>query len=462
MKIQRGYIIAFFLLLFSYAMIFYVIIRLDKKTKWLTHSYLVMNALHELKGEIIDAETGVRGYLLTKDEQFLQAYNSGSQKTMPLFRELRNLVADNENYQPLLDSLEKLITVKLNELTSRLDKFNKNSLAVTPELITDQEKIKPVTDSIRSIIAQLISSEQSLKQSRDNKLQTVFSATIFITITSLVIALLTAVLAFIRHRKEKEAKEKADLAAEFYRRQLEENIVKLQKVNQELLELKSLEKFAFSGRIARTIAHEVRNPLTNISLATEQLKEMNAGNNDSDLLIDMIKRNSTRINQLVSDLLTSTRFAKLNYEPANINDVLEDSLQQAIDRSDLKNIKIEKKYSSQAMPIRVDKEKMKLAFLNIIMNAIEAMEKDTGVLKISTRDQDGKCVIEFTDNGNGIPENVIQRVFEPYFTSKSKGTGLGLTNTQNIILNHEGSIAVESREGQGTSFTITLNRERSN
>ena len=96
------------------------------------------------------------------------------------------------------------------------------------------------------------------------------------------------------------------------------------------------------------------------------------------------------------------------------------------------------------------------------MNAIEAMEKDSGVLKITTNRNDGKCIIEFADNGNGIPENTIQRVFEPYFTNKPKGTGLGLTNTQNIILNHEGSITVDSHEGQGTTFTIALNVENEN
>ena len=441
---------------------FYVIIQLDKKAKGVTHSYSVINTLNSIKGEITDAETGVRGYIITKDSNFLTPYRSGSKNVVPLIVQLKQLTADNRSIQPSIDSLENLIAIKLDALANGLAMFQQNGLTITPPMTTNRETIKRVTDSIRSLIAQMIDSEQNLRLTRDNKLQTVFSTTKIVTIVSLIIALLTAILAYITHRKEKEAKEKADMAAKFYSKELEENIVKLQQVNSELLELKSLEKFTFSGRIARTIAHEVRNPLTNISLATEQLKEMNTGNPEADLLIDMIKRNSHRINQLVSELLTSTRFAKLNYETVKINELLDDSLKLATDRSDLKNIKIEKKYSNEQQLVRVDIEKMKLAFLNIIMNAIEAMEKGSGVLKISAQNNDDKCIIEFTDNGNGIPENTIQRVFEPYFTSKQKGTGLGLTNTQNIILNHEGNIAVSSIEGQGTTFIVTLNLEKDN
>ena len=98
-----------------------------------------------------------------------------------------------------------------------------------------------------------------------------------------------------------------------YSRELEERVNELKKVNTELEELRSIEKFAATGRIARTIAHEVRNPLTNISLAAEQLKETNKPDEETELLLDMIGRNVNRINQLVSDLLNATRFEQLEY-----------------------------------------------------------------------------------------------------------------------------------------------------
>ncbi len=78
-------------------------------------------------------------------------------------------------------------------------------------------------------------------------------------------------------------------------------------------------------------------------------------------------------------------------------------------------------------------------------------------MKIATSIKDGKCVVEFKDNGGGMPEEVLQKIFEPYYTTKQKGTGLGLTNTQNIIFNHGGTISVKSKPGEGTMFVIALN-----
>jgi len=221
--------------------------------------------------------------------------------------------------------------------------------------------------------------------------------------------------------------------------------------------LRSIEKFAATGRIARTIAHEVRNPLTNISLAAEQLREITNQGEEADQLLEMISRNVNRINQLVSDLLSSTKFEQLEFTSVNINDLVDEALDLARDRIELNHIKVEKDYDKNQCRIWVDKEKIKLSFLNIIVNAIEAMEKDKGVLTIKTIREGNKCMVEFSDNGTGIDEETIQKLFDPYFTSKTNGNGLGLTNTQNIILNHKGNINVRSKLGKGSSFVVTLN-----
>ena len=91
------------------------------------------------------------------------------------------------------------------------------------------------------------------------------------------------------------------------------------------------------------------------------------------------------------------------------------------------------------------------------MAAIEAMKKESGVLQIKTRKLSDKCMIEFRDNGTGMDNDTLNKLFEPYFTGKSKGSGLGLTNTQNIILNHKGSIHVKSEPGVGSTFIVMLN-----
>ena len=184
-----------------------------------------------------------------------------------------------------------------------------------------------------------------------------------------------------------------------------------------------MEKFTATGRVARTIAHEVRNPLTNISLAAEQLQELTIQNNESSMLLDMIGRNSIRINQLVSDLLNATKIIELNIRPVNINKILDETLEMAADRLDLSQVKVEKNYATDVCHVAVDEEKIKIAFLNIIVNAIEAMEKSKGILFLRTKNGGDTCIIEIEDNGNGMDEDTLQKLFEPYLQANPMEMG---------------------------------------
>ena len=215
------------------------------------------------------------------------------------------------------------------------------------------------------------------------------------------------------------------------------------------------EKLAVTGRVVRTLAHEIRNPLTNINLSIEQLQ---SENKDDELTtyFDIIKRNSKRINDLITDLLHSSKPTEVKMDHYSINDVLEETLQMAIDRMTLKGIRIEKKYSNNLCDVQVDKEKMKIALLNSIINAVEAMPEKNGILEISTYSIENKCIVKIEDNGTGIKREQIGRLFEPYFTSKSTGVGLGLATTHNILQSHNAVIDVESELGKGTCFTITF------
>lgn len=219
------------------------------------------------------------------------------------------------------------------------------------------------------------------------------------------------------------------------------------------------EKFVISGRIARVIAHEVRNPLTNILLAVGQFRQDEVvvqEMDDSQLYLDIIERNCTRINQLVTELLQSTRMMELHLEELTANSLVRKALTLATDRLQLNGIRLLEEYMEPDVPILADEEKMNIALLNIFINAIEAMTPQQGILTVSTMNGDGKVHIRIGDNGMGIPEDNKARLFDPFFTGKTKGTGLGLTSTQNIITNHRGRIDVDSAVGEGTLFTITL------
>lgn len=216
------------------------------------------------------------------------------------------------------------------------------------------------------------------------------------------------------------------------------------------------EKFAAMGRIARIIAHEVKNPLTNVNFAINELKEENK-NPETLMLIEIIERNCLRINNLVTELLTSTRFSKLNLAKYNLNEIILDTIKMAEDSARNKNVSIKNRLTSVG-DLYLDAEKMKVALLNIIVNAIEAIEDNSeGEIFITNTVNNNKVVITINDNGKGIPKENLNKLFEAFYTNgKAGGTGLGLTTTQNVVLNHYGSINVESEVGLGTTFTITL------
>jgi signal transduction histidine kinase len=117
-----------------------------------------------------------------------------------------------------------------------------------------------------------------------------------------------------------------------------------------------------------------------------------------------------------------------------------------------------KNYDRSICTIKIDKEKIKIVFLNLVVNAIEAMEK-SGQLVLSTRAENKKCIVTIQDNGKGMDKEQMGRLFEPYFSTKNDGNGLGLANAQNIILSHEGKISAESEKGVGTTFTVSFKME---
>ena len=217
------------------------------------------------------------------------------------------------------------------------------------------------------------------------------------------------------------------------------------------------EKLSMTGKLARNIAHEVRNPLTNLSLALEQLKdEIPEEVDDADLYLSIIKRNSERISKLISDLLNSSKPKDLALLHHSFNDQIHKTLQLVSDRLKLQNIKVIEDYDPEVPEIPLDQDQIEVAFLNLFINAIEAMKPGEGVLKITTRKEDNLISLYIEDNGKGISEKHMGKLFEPFFTSKKEGNGLGLTTVQNIIHGHRGQIEARNNEGPGTTFEISF------
>ncbi|WP_431216779.1 ATP-binding protein [Puia sp. P3] len=216
-----------------------------------------------------------------------------------------------------------------------------------------------------------------------------------------------------------------------------------------------IEKLRGTATLLRTLAHEVRNPLTNINLSVEQLKpELNS--EDANIYLEIIARNCGRIDSLISELLELSRPAEISLQKTDLQDIINSTLAEASDRIALKNIRLDLAYPGQPAFVMADRDKLKIAFLNILINAVEAVPAQSGVITISIRDESPNFRVFINDNGGGIPEENISRIFEPYFTSKTNGFGLGLAATWNILQSHRAGIDVNSQVGEGTSFMLTF------
>jgi len=455
-KIRTGYIIAFVLLIISYFFIFQSTWTVQKEYDWVTNSYKAENKIAELRNLIVEVETSVRGYYITKDQSFLRTYHENQDQISRFYNELKVLEAKNPGQLAKLDTVKQLIDLRLSLMKMNIAAFQQAGEQTTPIVESNRRRGQAILDSIKVHTLHFISTEEKLITERKNNLTGSFKTTqiiIFISLLTSIIAILYSLFTYI---KESAARDKSAKKNIQYQKELEANIDELKSMEAKLRELKSMEKFTATGRVARTIAHEVRNPLTNISLAAEQLQELTIQNNESSMLLDMISRNSIRINQLVSDLLNATKVIELNIQPVNINKILDDTLEMAADRLDLSQVKVQKDYATDVCDVLVDEKKIKIAFLNIIVNAIEAMEKSKGILSLKTKNGGDSCIIEIEDNGNGMDDDTLQKLFEPYFTSKPNGNGLGLTNCQNIILSHRGNITVKSTLRKGTTFMVIL------
>ena len=190
-------------------------------------------------------------------------------------------------------------------------------------------------------------------------------------------------------------------------------------------------------------------------MSLEQLVSLTR--DEDKIYLDIIDRNGKRINDLITELLTSSKPGEMALEKIVMQSVIDDAIASALDRLTLKQIRLKIQYPDNPCYIRGDKPKLAIAFLNIIINAIEAINHDAGEISIIVVGSDENISVEIADNGCGIPAENLSKLFEPYFTSKRNGIGLGLASTLNIIQAHNATIEVRSKVSTGTTFILTFN-----
>ena len=220
------------------------------------------------------------------------------------------------------------------------------------------------------------------------------------------------------------------------------------------------ERLAFIGTLAGGLAHEIKNPLStlniNLQLLQEELESMTGENSKRVYMkTQVLQKEVQRLEQILNDFLRFARGQKLELKDHDINEILDEVADFVTPEIKQKKILILKSYDADLPQCHLDSNLIKQAILNIIINAEQAMENG-GELMIRTSKDKKYIQIDITDTGPGIPKDIIDKIFQAYFSTKKTGTGLGLPTAKRIIEDHRGTISVQSEEGKGTNFSIKL------
>lgn len=214
-------------------------------------------------------------------------------------------------------------------------------------------------------------------------------------------------------------------------------------------------KMASLGILSSGVAHEINNPLGVILGYAGYLESKIDEDDPNYTYIHEIKRESKRCRKIVQDLLGYARTPQSVLEQTDINQLLAQIIDFADNHTDMHHVTIDKNFAANLPTLKVDGDQMRQVAINLILNAGGAI-KNKGRLSIETKLDDELVLIIFRDSGSGIPEAILEKIFEPFYTTKEKGTGLGLAISNQIIEQHHGSIAITSNLGVGTTVTVRL------
>jgi len=249
-----------------------------------------------------------------------------------------------------------------------------------------------------------------------------------------------------------------DLARSFNEmtRDLLETRRRMEDANRRLIQA---EKLASIGRISASIAHEIRNPLTSVKLNIQKLQQSERLDEEEKEHLGISQEGIGQIEKFIKELLNFTRVADLNQERFSMVQIIEESLKLMRNSFQEKKIVLEKRFAADLPAVVVDGDKVRQVFLNILRNAFEAVEEG-GRIKVvlSCLKENGVPMIKvrISDNGCGIPEKDWENIFEPFYTTKPAGFGLGLSNARKIVEQHRGSIRIAKTTGKGTTFEVRI------
>lgn len=418
----------------------------------------------KLSDEIVEDNTAI-STRIEKTNQYIRFYTKLDNYDQAL------------HYVKLGDSLKTQQLTPSNEndyLTARLNFYEtfgdyEKATSISKQLITNIRKTS--SQKISDLIAEHEAdknidkiNQEKQKLLLDNTKKNLTIANQYKTIyLVLSLILLISTLAIIIYQRYKSKTKLASLL----NTKVEERTKELKEANSKLLaeiedhrattnQLVFAQRLTGVGEIASGLAHEIRNPLTNILASIQILKTKYDIENDE--FTNIIIRNTQNANTRVNELLNYSQPIDFHKETISLHRLINEVINLAKGKLNKENIKLNYCNNSKQDLVSVDKKQISTVFLNLILNSIDAIKSTDkeGLIEITSRDEFNFVVVEFTDNGCGIKANIISKIFQPFFSNKKGGTGLGLNLAHKIIHQHGGLISVNSEVEVATTFTVKL------
>ena len=224
-------------------------------------------------------------------------------------------------------------------------------------------------------------------------------------------------------------------------------------------EVRMQDRLAAVGRLAAAIAHEIRNPLTSIAGSVSMLSGLPEMNEDHRRLLDIVTRESQRLNAIITDFLAYSRTKQYHFDKVDLIQLVDDTLTLMDHRmtAEKTGIEIKRRFATHQAVVLADGDKLKQVFWNLCENAVRAM-KTGGTLTAAVESLGDDWQVSFIDTGTGMTPQQIEKIFEPFQSNFEGGTGLGLAIVYQIVQAHEGKVWARSKPGQGTTFVLRLRR----
>ena len=423
-----GFTLTLALLVVSAWLSYYNTRQLVEADRMMDHTHRVISLLEAVLSTLKDAETGQRGFIITQEEPYLQPYKEAEVRVHDELNGLLELTSDNPRQQERLALLEQKVGVRLDELDRTIAALKRTRDFKAVQEVVRAGEGKKEMDAVRKVVAEMQQVERDLLKHRAEESSRSYRTALLSNLLTGALAVALVSFVFYLVRRYDALRQRGAQRAEH---------------------------LAALGKLLAGVAHEVRNPLAGIR-STVQLWERLPDTARSPDSIHAVVQGVDRLNEIVSRLLYFSRMDNDERQPVSVNSVLTETLNLLEAQATSQAVIIERDLDTSLPTVCGSASALRQVFLNLATNALQAMPRGGRLHCCTSHEQQKRTVeVRFTDTGPGIPPDVRRHLFEPFFTTRPDGTGLGLALCREFVLQHGGRIDVEAG-GSGATFRVIL------